>query len=78
LDQTPLRESGMTTYELMLSESLERMLICAKNGFVDKVLAIFKNWNLDAVVLGEVTDTGKMELFWHDDIVGLIPFDPLS
>ncbi|EID5166131.1 phosphoribosylformylglycinamidine synthase subunit PurL [Campylobacter coli] len=78
LDQTPMRESGMTPYELMLSESQERMLICAKKGYEDKVIEIFKKWNLDAVVMGEVTDTGKMELFWHDELVGLIPIDPLS
>ncbi|ECO3767461.1 phosphoribosylformylglycinamidine synthase II, partial [Campylobacter jejuni] len=72
------RESGMTPYELMLSESQERMLICAKKGYEDKVIEIFKKWDLDAVVIGEVTNTGKMELFWHDELVGLIPIEPLS
>ncbi|WP_139897915.1 phosphoribosylformylglycinamidine synthase subunit PurL [Campylobacter jejuni] len=78
LDKTPIRESGMTPYELMLSESQERMLICAKKGYEDKVIEIFKKWDLDAVVIGEVTNTGKMELFWHDELVGLIPIEPLS
>ncbi|MDX2322955.1 phosphoribosylformylglycinamidine synthase subunit PurL [Campylobacter hepaticus] len=78
LDKTPMRESGMTPYELMLSESQERMLICAKKGYEDKVIAIFKKWGLDAVVIGEVSDSGKMELFWHGELVGLIPIEPLS
>lgn len=78
LDKTPMREEGMSPYELMLSESQERMLICAKKGFEDKVIEIFKKWQLDAVVMGEVTNTGLMELFWHDERVGLIPIAPLS
>lgn len=78
LDKTPMREEGMNPYELMLSESQERMLICAKKGYEDKVIEIFKKWELDAVVMGEVTDTGLMELFWHNERVGLIPIEPLS
>lgn len=78
LDKTPMREEGMNPYELMLSESQERMLICAKKGYEDKVIEIFKKWQLDAVVMGEVTDTGLMELFWHKERVGLIPIEPLS
>lgn len=78
LDKIPTREKGMNPYELMLSESQERMLICAKRGYEKKVLEIFKKWNLDAVVIGEVNDSGKMELFWHDELVGDIPIAPLS
>ncbi|EKS7444951.1 phosphoribosylformylglycinamidine synthase subunit PurL [Campylobacter upsaliensis] len=78
LDKTPMREEGMNPYELMLSESQERMLICAKKGFENEVIEIFKKWQLDAVVMGEVTDTGLMELFWHNERVGLIPIEPLS
>ncbi|HEC1539585.1 TPA: phosphoribosylformylglycinamidine synthase subunit PurL [Campylobacter upsaliensis] len=78
LDKTPMREEGMSPYELMLSESQERMLICAKKGFENEVIEIFKKWQLDAVVMGEVTDTGLMELFWHNERVGLIPIEPLS
>ncbi|EAK0848018.1 phosphoribosylformylglycinamidine synthase subunit PurL [Campylobacter lari] len=78
LDKTPMREEGMTPYELMLSESQERMLICAKKGYEEKVIEIFNKWGLDAAIIGEVTDTGKMELFWHDELVGLIPIEPLS
>ena len=57
LDRVPMRESGMTPYELMLSESQERMLICAKKGCEDKIKEIFAKWDLDAEVIGEVTNT---------------------
>lgn len=78
LDLVPAREEGMTPYEFMLSESQERMLICAKKGYEDKVLEIFKKWDLDAEVIGEVTDTGDMELFWHGEKVANIPVAPVS
>ncbi|WP_069632414.1 phosphoribosylformylglycinamidine synthase subunit PurL [Campylobacter pinnipediorum] len=78
LDLVPMREDKMTPYELMLSESQERMLICAKKGYEDKIKEIFNKWDLDAEVIGEVTDTGKMELFWHNELVGEIPIEPLS
>lgn len=78
LDQVPMREEGMTPYELMLSESQERMLICAKKGFEDKVIEIFTSRGLDAAVVGEVTNTKKMELFWYDELVGKLPIEPLS
>ena len=78
LDKVPAREEGMTPYEFMLSESQERMLICAKKGTEDKVIEIFKKWDLDAEVIGEVTDTGRMELFWHGEKVADIPVAPVS
>lgn len=78
LDQVPMREEGMTPYDLMLSESQERMLICAKKGFEDKVIEIFTSRGLDAAVVGEVTNTKKMELFWYDELVGELPIEPLS
>ena len=78
LDRVPMREEGMTPYELMLSESQERMLICAKKGTEDKVIEIFKKWDLDAAVIGEVTDTGMMELFWHGEKVAEVPVAPVS
>lgn len=78
LDKVPMRESGMTPYELMLSESQERMLICAKKGYESKIKEIFAKWDLDAEVIGEVTNSGKMELFWHNELVGEIPIEPLS
>ncbi|NLY03439.1 MAG: phosphoribosylformylglycinamidine synthase subunit PurL [Campylobacter sp.] len=78
LDRVPMREEGMNPYELMLSESQERMLICAKKGSEKEVLDIFAKWEVEAAVIGEVTDSGKMELYWHGELVGVIPIDPLS
>ena len=78
LDRVPMRETGMTPYELMLSESQERMLICAKKGCEQKILEIFKKWDLDAEIIGEVTNSGVMELYWHGELAGEIPIAPLS
>lgn len=78
LSRVPAREEGMTPYEFMLSESQERMLICAKKGYEQKVLEIFRKWDLDAEIIGEVTDTGNMELFWGEKKVGEIPVQPVS
>ena len=78
LDRVPAREENMTPYDFMLSESQERMLICAKKGCEDKVIALFEKWDLDVAVIGEVTGTGNMELFWHDEKVADIPIDPIT
>ena len=78
LDKVPMRESGMTPYELMLSESQERMLLCAKKGCEAKIIEIFKKWELDCAIIGEVTNSGKMELFWHNKKCAEIPIAPLS
>src|SRR5437763_9668899 len=78
LDRVPVRESGMTPYEIMLSESQERMLIVAKRGREDEVVRIFEKWDLNAAVIGEVSDDGFVRLFWHDEEVGTIPVDPIS
>ena len=56
LSRVPLREQGMTPYEILLSESQERMLLVAKAGTEDEVKRIFDKWDLDAVVIGRVTD----------------------
>ncbi len=78
LDKVPAREEGMTPYEFMLSESQERMLLCAKKGSEQEIIDIFEKWDLDAAVVGEVTDTGKMELFWHGQKCADMPIDPVS
>jgi len=78
LEKVPAREEGMTPYEFMLSESQERMLICAKIGSEDAVIAIFQKWGLDAAVIGEVTDTGRMELYWHGQKCADMPIAPVS
>ena len=78
LDKIPAREEGMTPYDFMLSESQERMLICAKKGCEQAIIDIFEKWELDVAVVGEVTDTGNMELFWHGEKCADIPVQPVS
>ncbi len=78
LDRVPAREEGMTPYEFMLSESQERMLICAKKGSEQAIIDIFTKWDLAVAIIGEVTDTGRMELFWHSQKCADIPVDPVS
>ena len=78
LDKVPAREEGMTPYDFMLSESQERMLICAKKGSEQAIIDIFEKWELDAAVIGEVTDTGNMELFWHGEKCAEVPVQPVS
>ncbi|AXX87820.1 phosphoribosylformylglycinamidine synthase PurLQS, PurL subunit [Malaciobacter marinus] len=78
LDKVPARETGMTPYDFMLSESQERMLICAKKGCEQKIIDIFEKWELDVAVIGEVTNTGNMELFWHGEKCAEVPVQPVS
>ncbi|GLQ07308.1 phosphoribosylformylglycinamidine synthase subunit PurL [Sneathiella chinensis] len=78
LDNVPMREEGMTPYEIMLSESQERMLMILKPGREDEARAIFEKWELDFAVIGKVTDTGKMVLTMHGDIVADLPVAPLA
>ncbi len=73
LTLVPQREQAMSAYEIMLSESQERMLIVAHRGRERQVVDIFKNWDLDAVVIGRVTDTGRVQLIYHEGQVADIP-----
>ena len=68
----------MTPYELLLSESQERMLMVARAGREDEVIAIFERWDLDAVVVGRVTDDGRMRIRWRDQQVVDIPVAPVA
>ncbi|WP_307983527.1 phosphoribosylformylglycinamidine synthase subunit PurL [uncultured Helicobacter sp.] len=77
LDKVPMRESGMNAYELMLSESQERMLICAKRESYEEIKKIFDKWELNCAVIGEVSDSGAMELYWEEERVGFIPIKPI-
>jgi phosphoribosylformylglycinamidine synthase len=63
----------MNPYEIMLSESQERMLFIVQAGHESKLIEIFKRWELDAVAIGEVIEGGDVELYWHDQLVSLIP-----
>ncbi|MCA1652741.1 MAG: phosphoribosylformylglycinamidine synthase subunit PurL [Sphingomicrobium sp.] len=78
MNAVPCREEGMTPYEMMLSESQERMLMVLKPGREDEAEAIFRKWELDFAVIGEVTDTGRMELVWNGETVADIPLGPLA
>ncbi|MFA6197334.1 MAG: phosphoribosylformylglycinamidine synthase subunit PurL [Sulfurimonas sp.] len=78
LDKVPAREENMTPYDFMLSESQERMLLCAKKGSEAEIIKIFEKWDLDAAVIGEVTATGNMELFWHGEKCAEVPVNPVS
>ncbi|TYB32452.1 MAG: phosphoribosylformylglycinamidine synthase subunit PurL, partial [Flexistipes sinusarabici] len=78
LERVPVRETGMTPYEIMLSESQERMLLIAKKGFEDKVKEIFDKWDLDAEVIGKVTDDGFVRLNWHGEEVASLPAESLA
>ncbi|MBA3834516.1 MAG: phosphoribosylformylglycinamidine synthase II, partial [Sphingomonas sp.] len=74
----PCREEGMTPYEMMLSESQERMLMVLKPGREGEAEAIFRKWELDFAVIGEVTDTGHMVLEFDGEVVCDIPLGPLA
>jgi phosphoribosylformylglycinamidine synthase subunit PurL len=78
MDDVPQRETGMTAYEMMLSESQERMLMVLKPGREDFAQAIFRKWELDFAVIGHVTDTGRMVLEHKGEIVCDIPLAPLA
>ena len=78
LDKVPCRETAMTPYEMMLSESQERMLMVLKPGREDFAQAIFKKWELDFAVIGEVVDGGDLTMTFHGEVVGRIPLDPLA
>jgi phosphoribosylformylglycinamidine synthase subunit PurL len=78
MDNVPQRETGMTAYEMMLSESQERMLMVLKPGREDFAKAIFEKWELDFAVIGHVTDTGRMVLEHHGQTVCDIPLAPLA
>ncbi len=73
LDLVPQRETGMTPYEIMLSESQERMLLVAQKGREGEVFRIFQKWGLDAVEIGRVTSDGKMRVLEHGEVVAEIP-----
>jgi phosphoribosylformylglycinamidine synthase len=78
LSLVPQREQNMTAYEMLLSESQERMLIVAHSGREREVVDIFRKWDLDAVVIGRVRDTGRMQVVHNDEVVADIPVEALT
>jgi len=73
LDHIPQRESGMISYEIMLSESQERMLLVAEKGREDEVLSVFSKWGLDATIAGQVVAENRMRVRHHGELVADIP-----
>ncbi len=78
LNKVPCREEKMTPYEIMLSESQERMLIVLESGMEEKAKKIFDKWNLDFAVIGKTTNTKNIEIFFDKKKVADIPINYLS
>ena len=78
LDRVPQRAEGMTPYEMLLSESQERMLLVTRDGEEKRALEIFSRWGLDAAVVGRVTDDGHMRIRWYGETVVELPIDPVA
>jgi phosphoribosylformylglycinamidine synthase II len=78
LDNVPQRETGMSSYEIMLSESQERMLLVAEKGREDEVLRVFEKWGLDGVIVGEVIGEPHMRIRHHGELVADIPNQSLT
>lgn len=78
LDLVPQRETGMSAYEMMLSESQERMLLVVKKGREDEIKAIFDKYDLDAVAIGRVTDDKMLRLLHKGQVVAEVPADALA
>ncbi len=78
LDRVPLREAGLTPYEILLSESQERMLIVAERGREAELQAVFEKWDLHAVVIGQVTDDRRWRTRWRGQVVADLPIGALA
>ncbi|MCB1025337.1 MAG: phosphoribosylformylglycinamidine synthase subunit PurL, partial [Acidobacteria bacterium] len=78
LDDVPQRETGMTAYEMLLSESQERMLIVAKSGRENELVEIFNKWDLDAVVIGKVVEGNRLKIYHHGELMADLPVDKLT
>lgn len=77
LDKVPTRQTNMADWEILLSESQERMLIVAQKGGEKALLDIFKKWDLECIQIGEVTDTGFLEYYMHNQLVAHVPAETL-
>ncbi|OAV46048.1 phosphoribosylformylglycinamidine synthase subunit PurL [Lewinella sp. 4G2] len=77
LDKVPTRQKNMKPWEILLSESQERMLIVCKKGMEKELLAVFDKWDLECEQIGEVTDTGRLEFYAGGELVADVPSEPL-
>ena len=78
LDLVPQREAGMSAYEMMLSESQERMLVVVEKGKEAEAIAIFDKWGLASAVVGKVTEDSKLRLLHKGEVVAEVPVDSLA
>lgn len=78
LEKVPTREDGISPYEMMLSETQERMLLVVEDGSEDKFLRLFDDMEIDSAVIGEVTDNDRLLLYYEDELYADIPVQPLS
>jgi phosphoribosylformylglycinamidine synthase II len=78
LDQVPVREEGMSAEDIMLSESQERMLLVAQSGREQVVIDICRKWDLDVAIIGEVTDSGRLDLYEGEVLVASLPATALT
>jgi phosphoribosylformylglycinamidine synthase II len=78
LDKVPLREPGLTPYEMMLSESQERMVLVARRGREEEIERVFRRWGLEIEEIGEVTETGRAVLHWRGEVAADMPVLPLT
>ncbi|MDK2814798.1 MAG: phosphoribosylformylglycinamidine synthase subunit PurL, partial [Thermoanaerobacter sp.] len=78
LDKVPLREEGMTPYEIMLSESQERMLVVVEKGKEEDVQKVFKKWGLNAATIGKITDDGMIRVIKDGKVVAEVPAKSLT
>jgi phosphoribosylformylglycinamidine synthase subunit PurL len=77
LNKVPKRQANMKDWEILLSESQERMLIVCKKGEEQTILDVFEKWDLECAEIGVVTDTGRLEFFYHGEKVADVPAEPL-
>jgi phosphoribosylformylglycinamidine synthase subunit PurL len=77
LDKVPTRQANMKPFEILLSESQERMLIVCKKGEEQKLYDVFDKWDLECEIIGEVTDTGRLQYFQNGELVADVPGEPL-
>ena len=77
LDKVPLRQTNMHPFEILLSESQERMLVVVKKGYENEVKAIFDKWDLNCALIGEVTEGDRLHFYWNEELVGDVPASSL-
>jgi len=78
LEKVPLREEHMNPYEIMLSESQERMIVIANDAKIGEIREIFNKWDLSMEIIGEVTEGDRVSIKWFNEIVADVPLNKLE